>query len=82
VTPSDRWCFRNRIVNPTSEPQPVSNIRAELRDAQGRTVYSWMIASPVQVLPPNASANFDTAAVDFPRASQKLNLDFADSSSE
>ncbi len=79
---SERLIVSGRIVNPTSEPQPVSNIRAELRDAQGRTVYSWMIASPVQVLPPNASANFDTAAVDFPRASQKLNLDFADSSNE
>jgi len=79
---SERLIVSGRIVNPTSEPQPVSNIRAELRDAQGRTVYSWMIASPVQVLPPNASANFDTAAVDFPRASQKLNLDFADSPSE
>ena len=79
---NERLIVSGRIVNPTTEPQPVPDIRAELRDAQGRTVYGWMVARPVQVLPPGATANFDTAAVDFPRASQALNLSFADSASE
>lgn len=79
---NERLIVSGRIVNPTSEPQPVPDIRAELRDAQGRTVYGWMVARPVQTLPPGASANFDTAAVDFPRASQALNLSFASSSGE
>lgn len=79
---NERLIVSGRIVNPTTEPQSVPDIRAELRDAQGRTVYGWMVARPVQMLPPGATANFDTAAVDFPRASQALNLSFADSSSE
>ena len=79
---NERLIVSGRIVNPTNEPQPVPDIRAELRDVQGRTVYGWMIARPVQILPPGATANFDTAAVDFPRASQALNLSFADSSGE
>jgi predicted Zn finger-like uncharacterized protein len=79
---NERLIVSGRIVNPTNEPQPVPDIRAELRDVQGRTVYGWMIAKPVQILPPGATANFDTAAVDFPRASQALNLSFADSSGE
>lgn len=79
---NERLIVSGRIVNPTSEPQPVPDIRAELRDVQGRTVYGWMIARPVQMLPPGATANFDTAAVDFPRASQALNLSFADSSGQ
>lgn len=79
---NERLIVSGRIINPTSEPQPVPDIRAELRDAQGRTVYGWMVARPVQTLPPGASANFDTAAVDFPRASQALNLSFASSNGE
>jgi predicted Zn finger-like uncharacterized protein len=79
---NERLIVSGRIVNPTDQAQPVPDIRAELRDAQGRTVYGWMVARPVQVLPPGASANFDTAAVDFPRASQALNLSFASSSGE
>lgn len=79
---NERLIVSGRIVNPTNEPQPVPDIRAELRDAQGRTVYGWMVARPVQTLPPGAAANFDTAAVDFPRASQALNLSFADSAGE
>lgn len=74
---NERLIVSGRIVNPTAQPQPVPDIRAELRDSQGRTVYGWVVARPVQVLPPGASANFDTAAVDFPRASQALNLSFA-----
>jgi hypothetical protein len=79
---NERLIVSGRIVNPTNQPQPVPDIRAELRDAQGRTVYGWMVARPVQVLPAGASANFDTAAVDFPRASQALNLSFASNSGE
>lgn len=67
-----------RIVNPTSEAQTVPDIRAELRDAQGRTVYGWTITRPVRELAPGAEAEFDTAAVDVPRGAQALNLSFAD----
>ncbi len=65
-----------RIVNPTDMPQPVRDIRAELRDTQGRTVYSWRIARPVPMLAPGASAEFDGAAVDIPRGAKNLHLSF------
>lgn len=65
-----------RIVNPTDVPQPVRDIRAELRDTQGRTVYSWRIARPVPMLAPGASAEFDGAAVDIPRGAKNLHLSF------
>lgn len=68
-----------RIINPTDEPQKVPDIRAELRDAQGRTVYGWTITRPVKQLPPGGTADFDSAAVDVPRGSRALNLSFADS---
>ena len=65
-----------RIVNPTDVPQTVRDIRAELRDTGGRTVYSWTITRPVPVLAPGASAEFDSAAVDIPRGAKNLHLSF------
>jgi predicted Zn finger-like uncharacterized protein len=71
-----------RILNPTELTQTVPDIRAELRDAQGRTVYGWTITHPVKQLPPGGSADFDSAAVDVPRGSRALNLSFVDSSGD
>ncbi|MET0376452.1 MAG: zinc-ribbon domain-containing protein [Rhizorhabdus sp.] len=65
-----------RIVNPTDRPQTVRDIRAELRDTGGRTVYSWTITRPVAQLAPGASAEFDSAAVDIPRGAKNLHLSF------
>lgn len=71
-----------RIINPTNTVQPVPDIRAELRDSQGRTVYGWTITRPVRQLAAGASANFDSAAVDVPRGSRALNLSFANASAD
>lgn len=65
-----------RIVNPTDEVQRVPQIRAELRDAQGRVVYGWAISAPVPELQPKQSATFNSAEVDVPRGARALNLRF------
>jgi len=65
-----------RIVNPSKAQQTVRDIRAELRDAQGRTVYSWTITRPVPQLAPGGAADFDSAAVDIPRGAKNLHLSF------
>ncbi len=65
-----------RIVNPTNKIQTVRDIRAELRNPQGKTVYSWTITRPVNELAAGASAQFDSAAVDVPRDATNLNLSF------
>ncbi|RVT90896.1 zinc-ribbon domain-containing protein [Sphingomonas crocodyli] len=65
-----------RIVNPTQETQTVRDIRAELRDTQGKTVYSWTITRPVATIPAGGSADFDSAAVDIPRGAKNLHLSF------
>lgn len=65
-----------RIVNPTDQPQTVRDIRAELRDTSGKTVYSWTITRPVPMLVPGGSAEFDSAAVDIPRGAKNLHLSF------
>jgi predicted Zn finger-like uncharacterized protein len=60
------------IVNPTDRAQRVPPILAELRDAQGRIVYSWTIDPPVDVLPPGERRGFSEAKVDIPRAAVEL----------
>lgn len=65
-----------RVVNRTEMPQRVPPIRAELRDAQGRVVYSWAISAPVAELAPGASTNFNSAVVDVPASVKRLKLNF------
>ena len=63
-----------RVTNPTARPVRVPDIRAELRDAQGRTVYNWTIGAPVTRLAPGASADFNSAEVDVPQAARTIHL--------
>lgn len=66
-----------RISNPTGETQRVPpQIRAELRDVNGRAVHSWTIASPVSELAPRQSATFNSAEVDPPESGRNLRLNF------
>jgi hypothetical protein len=51
-------------------------VKAELRDAEGRTVYSWSIAPPVRDLAPRATARFDSAERDVPANGRVLSLSF------
>jgi predicted Zn finger-like uncharacterized protein len=66
-----------RIVNPSGEPQRVPPIRAELKDAQGRVVYSWAIGAPVTQLAAGQAATFNSAeVVDVPRGARSMHLNF------
>lgn len=66
-----------RIVNPTDSPQRVPDILAELRDTSGRVVYGWTITPPNREIAPRATMAFNSAEVDVPRASNKLQLSFS-----
>ena len=65
-----------RISNPSERSQRVPQIRAELRDGDGRVVHSWSIAPPVTELAPRQSATFNSAEVDPPAAGRNLVLNF------
>ncbi len=65
-----------QVVNPTETVQPVPQIRAELQDASGRTVYSWAISPPVSELQPRQSATFNSAEIDLPKDAKRVHLDF------
>jgi predicted Zn finger-like uncharacterized protein len=63
-----------RIINPTDETQNVPPIRAELRSRSGKLVYSWTIAPPARILPPGASATFNSTEVDVPAGGDELTI--------
>lgn len=73
---SELFAVSGRIWNPTASSQPVPDIRAELKDARGRTVYNWTITRPVPQLAPGQKVEFDGAAVDVPRSSQRIAISF------
>ena len=74
---SQLFAVSGRVWNPTSQTQSVPDIRAELKDKQGRTVYAWTITRPVAQLAPGQAASFDGAAVDVPPASSNVSVTFA-----
>ncbi len=66
-----------RITNPTQKVQRVPQLRAEVRDSSGKTVYSWAISPPVSELQPGQSAKIDNAQIDVPANASKLHIGFA-----
>lgn len=65
-----------RIVNMTDRQQPVPDIRAELRNAQGAVVYDWTIQAPQRTLPARETVEFNSAEIDIPPAAEALDLKF------
>jgi len=63
-----------RVINPTEKSQPVPPIQAQLRSRSGQLVYSWTIAPPARVLPPGASATFNSAEVNVPAGGDELTI--------
>src|SRR5258706_6947560 len=75
---SEMFAISGRVVNPSGTRQHVPDIRAELRDAQGRLVYFWTIRPEAMTLPPKGSVEFNSAKLDVPVNSKKLVLSFSE----
>jgi predicted Zn finger-like uncharacterized protein len=74
---NELFALTGRIVNPTDQAQRVPDILAELRDAQGRVVYGWTITPPKRTVAARGTLEFDSAEIDVPKGSKKLNLSFS-----
>lgn len=68
VDGSDTIYVSGFVQNPTRETQRVPPIQAELRDGDGRVVYSWTISPPVPRLGPGATETINDSLLDAPRA--------------
>lgn len=75
---SELFAVSGRVTNPTGHRQKVPDIRAELRDAQGRIVYSWTITPERRTLDPRASVDFHSAQLDVPHNSKRLDFSFSE----
>lgn len=74
---SELFAVSGQVTNPSGDRQRVPDIRAELRDAQGRLVFSWTITPQRRSLAPGASIDFNSAKLDVPANSKRLELSFA-----
>jgi predicted Zn finger-like uncharacterized protein len=63
-----------RIINPSSEEQPIPPIQAQVRDDSGRVLHSWTISPPARRLAPGASASFNSAEMDVPAGGDQLTV--------
>ena len=64
------------VSNKTDEVQHVPQIKAELKDAEGRVVYTWSIAPPVRELQAHGRVAFDSGQMDVPQGGRTLSLSF------
>ncbi|WP_375271514.1 MJ0042-type zinc finger domain-containing protein [Sphingomonas sp.] len=73
---SELFAVSGRITNPSAAAQRVPDLRADLRDADGRVVFSWTITPQQRTLPANGAIDFNSAQVDVPPSSKRLDLSF------
>ena len=74
---SELFAVSGQVSNPSDQRQRVPDIRAELRDAQGRLVYSWTITPQQRTLAPGGTIDFNSATLNVPANSKRLELSFA-----
>ena len=66
------------VINPTDSEHDIPPMLVVLRDASGRIVYSWKMKAPADSLAPGASATFNEAKLDVPRAASQLEVGWVD----
>jgi predicted Zn finger-like uncharacterized protein len=74
---SELFAVSGRVLNPSGDRQRVPDIRAELRDARCRLVFSWTITPQVRSVAPGGAIDFNSAKLDVPSSSKRLELSFA-----
>jgi predicted Zn finger-like uncharacterized protein len=74
---TEMFAVSGQVLNPTDQRQNVPDVRADLRDAQGRLVYSWTIRPEKTSLPPHGAVDFNSAKINVPVNSKMLMLSFS-----
>ncbi|MBN8840941.1 MAG: zinc-ribbon domain-containing protein [Sphingomonadales bacterium] len=79
---SELFAISGKVLNPSDTRQRVPDIRADLRDAKGRIVFSWTITPQQRSLGPKGSIDFNSAKLDVPANSKRLELSFVGESAK
>ena len=69
--------IHGQIINPTDRPQRVPDIIAELLDAHGRVVYSWIITPQHRSVEAKGTLPIDDTAVNIPVSARETRLTFS-----
>jgi hypothetical protein len=80
-TGEEYFAFSARILNDSDHELPVPPVVVELRDDQGRLVFSWMTKADKTRLKPNEEARVSESRLDIPKNARNLELRFVDSAS-
>ena len=62
------------IVNPTAVEQNVPEMLVTLKDASGRSVYSWKMKAKTRTLGPGEKVDFSEARLDVPLAAKEISV--------
>ena len=74
---NELFAVSGKVLNPTDQRQRVPDIRADLRDASNRVIYSWTITPERRYLGPRGVLDFNSAKLDVPTGVRMLELSFA-----
>jgi predicted Zn finger-like uncharacterized protein len=78
-TGEEYFAFSARILNDSDQELSVPPVVVELRDDQGRLVFSWMTKADKNRLKPNEEARVSESRLDIPKNARNLELRFVDS---
>ncbi|OYW22532.1 MAG: hypothetical protein B7Z43_06760, partial [Sphingomonas sp. 12-62-6] len=78
-TGQEFFAFSGRVINGSDREVTVPPIVVELRDEQGRLVFSWMTKADKERLKPGAEARISESRLDIPANARNLSLKFVDS---
>ena len=73
---SELFAVSGKVLNPSATRQRVPDIRADLRDSSGKIVFSWTITPQQRTLAPKSAIDFNSAKLDVPANSKRLELSF------
>ncbi|HZV18114.1 MAG TPA: zinc-ribbon domain-containing protein [Sphingobium sp.] len=77
-TGEEYFAFNARILNDSDQELTVPPVVVELRDDQGRLVFSWMTKADKNRLKPNEEARVSESRLDIPKNARNLELRFVD----
>lgn len=78
-TGQEFFAFSGRVINGSDREVTVPPIVVELRDEQGRLVFSWMTKADKERLRPGQEARISESRLDIPPNARNLSLKFVDS---
>ena len=73
---SEYFAFSARILNSGTNVEPVPPVEVQLRDKQGRLVFSWTTRADKAELKPGEEASINESRLDIPRSVENISLAF------